>query len=455
LQRIEYGEQPYWTVIALACLAGHVGKPGGGFGFGLGSVNSVGQPISRLRGPAVAQGHNPVRDFIPVARIADMLLNPGGVCDYEGRRLVFPDIHLVYWCGGNPFHHHQDINRLRRAICNPDTIVVYENVWTAMARYADIVLPAALPVEWEDIVASSRDNWIVHSQPLFPQLPGVKTDYQIFAELARRFGHEKKFCEDRDESKWLRYLYGGYRSRHPELPGYDDFLRAGFASLDGLEDAPAPLDLLSAFVANPVDSPLNTPSGRIEIMSDVIAGFGYDDCPGYPVWRKPKEWLGAKQAKRFPIHLLSNQPAHRLHGQLDAASASMRSKVAGREAIRLHPQDAAERGITAGNVVRVFNDRGACLAGTVLDASLLRGVAVLPTGAAYDPDDPAAEKPLDRHGNPNVLTSDRGASRLSQGPAVNCLVQIELYPDAPAVCAFVPPVIELLPKEEAKPGGMS
>ena len=95
LQRIEHGEQSYWAAIALACLSGQIGKSGGGFSFGLGSVNSVGQPIRRLRGPALSQGRNPVRDFIPVARVADMLLNPGGICDYDGRRLVFPDIRLT------------------------------------------------------------------------------------------------------------------------------------------------------------------------------------------------------------------------------------------------------------------------------------------------------------------------------------------------------------------------
>lgn len=448
LQRIEYGEQPYWAAIALACLNGQIGKPGGGFSFGLGSVNSVGQPIQRLHGPALSQGKNPVRDFIPVARIADMLLNPGGVCDYDGRRLLFPDIRLVYWCGGNPFHHHQDINRLRQALRKPDTIIVHENVWTAAARHADIVLPVALPNERTDIVASSRDNWIIYSRPTSPPPQGIKTDHQIFTELASRFGRERDFTEGRDEAEWLRHLYEGYRSRHPELPGYEDFCQLGYASLDGMQDAPRSFGPLDAFIADPLGAPLKTPTGRIEIASDVIAGFAYDDCPGYPAWREPKEWLGAALARRFPLHLLSDQPAHRLHGQLDAAQASRQAKVAGREAVRLHPRDAAERGICTGDVVRLFNDRGACLAGALLDASLMPGIVVLPTGATYDPDDPGADKPLDLHGNPNVLTSDGGTSRLSQGPAVNCLVEVERCTDAPSIAAFSPPPFETTPVNE-------
>ena len=46
------------------------------------------------------------------------------------RVLPLPDIRLVYWAGGNPFHHHQDLNRLRRAFARPDTVVVHEPFWT-------------------------------------------------------------------------------------------------------------------------------------------------------------------------------------------------------------------------------------------------------------------------------------------------------------------------------------
>ena len=48
-----------------------------------------------------------MRAFIPFARVADMLLHPGEPFDFDGRRLVYPEIRLVYGCGGNPFHHHR------------------------------------------------------------------------------------------------------------------------------------------------------------------------------------------------------------------------------------------------------------------------------------------------------------------------------------------------------------
>ncbi|PRC56742.1 molybdopterin oxidoreductase, partial [Mycobacterium sp. ITM-2017-0098] len=84
------------------------------------------------------------------------------------------------------------------------------------------------------------------------------------------------------------------------------------------------------------------------------------------------------------------------------------SKVAGREPIRMHPDDAARRGLADADVVRVFNDRGACLAGVVPDDRVRPRVVQLSTGAWFDPADPSDPDSLCVHGNPNVLTEDVG-----------------------------------------------
>jgi len=144
---------------------------------------------------------------------------------------------------------------------------------------------------------------------------------------------------------------------------------------------------------------------------------------------------------RFPLQLVANQPATRLHSQLDFGATSLASKINGREPVRIHPRDAAPRGISDGDIVRLYNDRGACLAGAVLSEALLPGVVQLSTGAWYDPEDPTAEQPLCVHGNPNVLTRDIGTSRLAQGCSGQlALVEIERYDGAlPPIRAFDPP----------------
>ena len=89
--------------------------------------------------------------------------------------------------------------------------------------------------------------------------------------------------------------------------------------------------------------------------------------------------------------------------------------------------------------MRLFNARGACLAGAVIDAEVMPGVVVMATGAWFDPADAAGEP--ERHGNPNVLTLDIGTSPLAQGTsALTALVDIERWDQpAPAVRAFTPP----------------
>jgi len=128
---------------------------------------------------------------------------------------------------------------------------------------------------------------------------------------------------------------------------------------------------------------------------------------------------------------------------MDMGRVSQDSKVAGREPIRINPLDAAARNIHDGDVVRVFNDRGAILAGAKLSVELRRGVVQIATGAWYDPLEPGVIGSLDKHGNPNVLTLDKGTSQLAQGcSAQTALVEVEKYTDQlPEVTAFVPPLV--------------
>jgi biotin/methionine sulfoxide reductase len=195
--------------------------------------------------------------------------------------------------------------------------------------------------------------------------------------------------------------------------------------------------LFEAFRADPAANPLQTPSGKIELYSERVASFGYDDCPGHPAWLPPAEWLGAAAAERYPLHLVTIQPPDRLHSQMDPGPLAQAAKVAGREAIRLNPRDAAARGVGGGDTVRVFNDRGACLAGAVLDAQVRAGVVVMATGAWYSAD----ASGLELAGNPNVLSRDVGTSRLAQGPsALSVLVELERHVGAaPAPRGHVPP----------------
>ncbi|OLL71826.1 Anaerobic dimethyl sulfoxide reductase chain A [Pseudonocardia sp. Ae168_Ps1] len=417
LQRAEHGEQPVWGGTALAAVLGQIGLPGGGFNYGLGSLGHYGRPRNAVPVPSFSRAPNPVNSFIPVARVADMLLHPGGTYDYDGAERTYPHVRMAWWAGGNPFHHHQDLRRLRRAVAELDTFVVHDPVWTATARHADVVLPSTMTIERDDIGATSSDALLVAMKQLVPVHGEARDDYDVLSALAHRLGHGEAFTEGRTAHEWLVHMYDRTRKaladRGEPAPDFDEFWERGELELPRRPDDGG---VLARFRADPEGHPLPTPSGRVQVGSATIAGHGYDDCPGHPAWREPTE----APDERHPFWLVSNQPATRLHSQLDFGAHSSGSKRSGREVVRIHPDDAGPLGIADGDVVRLHNDRGATLAAARLTGDIRPGVLQLPTGAWWaptaDPERPElGDDGLCAHGNPNAVTRDRGSSRFAQG----------------------------------------
>ena len=442
LQRAEHGEQPVWMGMVLAAALGQIGLPGGGYAYALGAIAYYGRRFNAVPLPTFPQGRNGVSDYIPVARIADMLLKPGESYRYNGQTRSYPAIKLVYWAGGNPFHHHQDLNRLREAFSRIDTLVVHELAWTATARHADIVLPCTMTLEREDIGANSNDPLLVPMRPIAEPYGQARDDYDIFADLAERLGAREAFTEGRTSRQWLEHLYeptrAGLAAKGLPAPSIAEFWQSEGYELPQQEDDGGPL---RAFRQDPEGKPLRTPSGKLQIFSETIASFGEADCPGHPTWLGPVH----VPDEASPYVLVANQPRTRLHSQLDFGGHSEAAKHRGREVARMHPQDAARHGIGDGDIIRLFNERGACLAAVKLTQDIRQGVIQLPTGAWYDPADPSEDKPLCVHGNPNVLTKDVGTSSLAQGCTGQLTtVQVERFDgNLPPIQAFEPPVAAL------------
>lgn len=440
LQRADYGEQPLWMTISLAAMLGQIGLPGGGFTIGYGVNGNIGNMERPFRPGALPQGRSAVSDCIPVAMISEMLLNPLGKYEYLGATRTFPDIKMVWWAGGNPFHHHQDLNRLRRAFSKPETIIVNEMNWTATARHADIVLPVAAPQERNDFGAGKSDNALI-PMPAAVSPPGeALTEFEIYCTLSKRLGNHQNFSKGLDETGWLLHLWDETRqsaaNQGIDLPDWSTFLNGDIVTLPD----PSPNQVfLAEFREDPHGNALPTPSGLIELYSQTIADMNLQDCPGHASWFEPRD-KETGLAERYPLSLLSGQPGTRLHSQLDNGATSLAAKIKGREPVLLHPEDAANRKIKDGDIVELRNDRGRCLAGARITDDIRPGCAFLWTGAWYDPEfeDPHHR---DRHGNPNVLTHDLRTSSLTQSPAAHS-AYIEILPiegEAPEVEAHTPP----------------
>ena len=264
---------------------------------------------------------NPARLAIPAARIADCLLNPGEPYDFNGARSTYPDIRLVYWAGGNPFHHHQDLNRLRRAWQRPETIVVQEPWWTATARHGDIVLPATTTLERNDIGAAGRDRFVIAMRQAIDPVGAARNDFDIFRDLAARLGCEDMFTQGRDEFAWLNtFTSAGAMAPAPIARRCRTSMILAARAVSRYLYAADEYVLFADFRADPAGRKLRTPSGRIELYSDRIAGFGYDDCPPHPTWIEPAG--NGSVNGGVPLHLVSSQPRLRLHSQMDCGPVS-------------------------------------------------------------------------------------------------------------------------------------
>ncbi|MEZ5478932.1 MAG: molybdopterin-dependent oxidoreductase [Thiolinea sp.] len=273
--------------------------------------------------PTLPQGHNRVKDFIPVARIAELLLHPGQAYTYKGETRHYADIRLVYWAGGNPFHHHQDLRRLREAFSRPDTVIVHDSVRTATAAHADIVFPITLSMERDDIGAAANDPFLVPMRQLATPYGQARDDYAVFSALAERLGCAADFTEGLDSHGWQQRIYQRTRNALAEqgwpAPDFAAFMAGEVLELP-LSTQPG---RMARFHADPERQPLDTPSGRIELWSEVVAR---SELPGHPAWVAPQEWLGAEAAQQHRFQLVANQPKTRLHSQLDFGAHSMAGK---------------------------------------------------------------------------------------------------------------------------------
>ncbi|KDF11811.1 biotin sulfoxide reductase [Citrobacter sp. MGH 55] len=448
MQRQQFGEQKHWMIVTLSAMLGQPGIPGGGFGLSYHFANG-GNPTRRSAVLASMQGSlqggTDAVEKIPVARIVEALENPGAPYQHNGMNRHFPDIRFIWWAGGANFTHHQDTNRLIRAWQKPELVVISECFWTAAAKHADIVLPATTSFERNDLTMTGdySNQHLVPMKQVVPPQYEARNDFDVFAALSERWeaGGYQRFTEGKSELEWLETFYtiAGQRgaSQQVTLPPFAEFWEAN--QLIEMPENPVNAQFIrfADFRRDPDAHPLKTDSGKIEIYSQRIAGYGYADCPGHPMWLEPDEWHGNAEPEQLQI--VSAHPAHRLHSQLNYSHLRERYAVADREPVTIHPQDAQARGIRDGDVVRIWNHRGQILAGAVVTDGIKPGVICIHEGAWPDLD-PAAGG-ICKNGAVNVLTKDLPSSRLGNGCAGNtALAWLEKY-SGPALTltAFTPP----------------
>ncbi|EWM39944.1 trimethylamine-N-oxide reductase TorA, partial [Vibrio parahaemolyticus] len=371
IQRQEHGEQPYWAAAVVAAMVGQIGLPGGGISYGH-HYSSIGVPSTGFAGPGgfprnLDQGMKPKwdnNDFngysrtIPVARWIDCLLEPGKEINYNGGKVKLPDFKMMVISGCNPWHHHQDRNRMKKAFRKLQTVVTIEFAWTATCRFSDIVLPAC--TQWErndiDVYGSYSNKGLIAMHRLVDPLFQSKPDFQIMSELTQRFGRREEYTRGMSEMEWIESLYNDCKKANEgkfEMPEFNEFWEKSV--LDFGEGKPWVRH--ADFRKDPELNPLGTPSGFIEITSRKIGRYGYEHCQEHPMWfEKSERSHGGPGSDKYPFWLQSCHPDKRLHSQM-CESEEFRATYAvqGREPVYINPIDAKAKGIKDGDLVRVFN----------------------------------------------------------------------------------------------------
>ena len=416
--RTAYGEQYHRAAITLAAMTGNIGNHGG---FPAAAPGGFAAPFSAYPFPIIPPGlsANPVESQLPPRKLVmqgEFIAPP---CDVPHRVLVadailrgkaggyLTDYKLVYIHTTNFVNQFPNSNKIAQALMKPEFVVVHEAYLSATARYADILLPASVGMERNDLAAGGATPMYGFAQKVVDPPGEAKSYVEAFTELAARVGIPN-FLDMGDE-ELVRQMV----KDNPEVPDFEAFKRQGCVKVK----LPEPHVAFKLQIEDPDNIPFSTPSGKIEIYSQQIADANDPLCPPIPKYIEPWEGPNDPLAKKYPLQLITTHTRRRVHTQLETIPWLLELFE---HAIRINAADAQARGIRDGDQVRVSNDRGQVIVPARVTERIMPGVADLGQGAWYAPD----ERGIDRGGCANTLTKD-APSPGGAFPYNTCLVQIE------------------------------
>lgn len=275
-----------------------------------------------------------------------------------------PPIRALYVYNSNPLAVAPNGTRVREGFLREDLFcVVHELFQTDTADYADILLPATSQLEHRDVHKAYGHLYALTNEPAIAPLGEAKPNSEVFRLLAARLGFTDAALFESDDEIAAQ----AFNRRDNRALGLDPAtLRArGWARLN----LPRPF-------APFAKGNFPTPSGKCEFWSESLAQRGFDPLPG---WVPPHESPVSSPAlaARYPLAMIS-PPARNFLNTSFANLPRFREQEGGPK-LELHPDDAARRGIVAGERLRIFNDRGAFHAQAVVTERVRPGLVVCPS----------------------------------------------------------------------------
>ncbi|MDR2357515.1 MAG: molybdopterin-dependent oxidoreductase [Oscillospiraceae bacterium] len=314
--------------------------------------------------------------------------------------------------------------------------VVAQHPWMENDCYlADIILPVATKFEMEDIADDAGGGVftsVYHEYPACPPVGLSRNDFDCVAAVAKKLGGDIYNAYTGNEisiKRVIELFWQGSGVAH--LDTGDEFRKKDIFVVPADPDIQKKPAGLSLFALDPDSNPLTTPTGKLEFTSTAISEHFPDDAerPPHPKWVESSalhdERLTGARAERYPLLCMSNHGRWRFHAQLDDVTWSREidtMKIRARDGYQyepawIHPETAAARGIEYGDIVKVYNERGAVLCAAYLTQRLMPGVVYVDHGARFDPID---AETLDRGGainliSPHAITSGRVTGMVISG----------------------------------------
>jgi len=261
----------------------------------------------------------------------------------------------------NPMSVAPDQNRVREGFLRDDLFVcVHEQFMTETARIADIVLPATMFLEHDDLYQSGGQQHI-HLGPKIVEPPGeCRSNHEVICALAKRVGAEHRgfAMTPREIIDWTLRASG--------WGGIDDLERNRWIDAQpGFDDA----HFIGGFAH---------PDGRFRFAPDwsafAPAGF-VDDGTALSMPRLPDHWDVIENATgELPFRLVTAPARNFLNSTFTETPTSQRREQ--RPTLLMHPDDAARLTIGDGDLVAVGNGRGSLTLHAEHFDGVQRGVVV-------------------------------------------------------------------------------
>ncbi|HYF77902.1 MAG TPA: molybdopterin-dependent oxidoreductase [Symbiobacteriaceae bacterium] len=328
MQRHANGGQSVRAIDALAAMTGQVGRPGTGVQYGQMNTWVFGNHLRSYRGASGRPYTGP--DAVDGNRTVTM-----GAIGQTLPAFADPPVEVLWVTGGNPARQEPDSLSVRRLLRDLDLVVVVDQFMTDTAREADIVLPTTTHLGNWDLHASYWHHYISLTEravvPPFEARSDLSIAWALSAKLAELRPGFCVFPTEGDEQDWVE--------RELKAGGFD------VGTVETLRRGPvrAPIPEVAWESLR-----FATPSGRIELASDVAEA---DGLPRLPVY------MGTPLAPgEYPLRLLTPHPAESLHSQFHVRSWNLRNSPT--PLAEVHPELASRLGLSDGDLARIYNDRG-------------------------------------------------------------------------------------------------